>query len=334
MPNGVRKAVSFKYVDMDKSIRIMVVCGGVSTEREVSLRSGNAIYLALKKKGYFNVELFDLTRDNMSEIIAKRPDIVFLGLHGKGGEDGCIQGMLELSGIPYTGSGVSCSAVCMNKILTKRVLDNAGLPTAKFEVFRKDECTDLVMLSKNLVDRIGLPMVLKSPCQGSSIGVMIVKEESEIASAVEEVFRYGDHLLAEQFVNGTEITLPIMGNEELSVLPVIEITSEREFYDYTAKYTSGLCHHIIPACIDSKTEREVVEIGKKAYKVLDCCGLSRVDFIVDRIKGPMIIEINTLPGMTDMSLFPDAARYVGISYEDLVEKILEYGLSAKRDLNY
>lgn len=319
---------------MDKSIKIMVVCGGMSTEREVSLRSGNAIYKALKRKGYVNVELFDLTRENMSEIIAKRPDIVFLGLHGKGGEDGCIQGMLELSGIPYTGPGVSCSAVCMNKILTKRVLENAGLPTARFAIFRKEECADLVALRKDLIDRIGFPMVLKSPCQGSSIGVVIVKEECEIASAVEEVFRYGDHLLAEQFVNGTEITLPIMGNEELTVLPVIEITSEREFYDYTAKYTSGLCHHIIPACIDSKTEREVVEIGKKAYKVLDCCGLSRVDFIVDRIKGPMIIEINTLPGMTDMSLFPDAARYVGISYEDLVEKILEYGLSAKRDLNY
>lgn len=332
MPNGVKKVVSVSC--MNKSIYIMVICGGISTEREVSLRSGSAIFQALKKKGYENVELFDLTRDNMSEIIAKRPDIVFLGLHGKGGEDGCIQGLLELAGIPYTGSGVACSAICMNKILTKRVLDDAGLPTAKFIVYRKEECGDLVKLGKDLVDTIGLPMVLKSPCQGSSIGVVMVKDEGEIVPAVEEVFKYGDHLLAEQFVSGTEITLPIMGNEELTVLPVIEITSEREFYDYTAKYTSGLCHHIIPACIDSKTEREVIEIGKKAYKVLDCCGLSRVDFIVDRIKGPMIIEINTLPGMTDMSLFPDAARYAGISYEGLVERILEYGLSAKRDLNY
>ena len=123
-----------------------------------------------------------------------------------------------------------------------------------------------------------------------------------------------------------------MGNSDLVVLPIIEITSERDFYDYTAKYTTGLCHHIIPACIDSKTEKEVVEIGKKAYKVLNCCGLSRIDFIVDKALGPVVIEVNTLPGMTDMSLFPDAARYVGISYEDLVERILEYGLSSKRDL--
>lgn len=317
---------------MNKNIFILVVCGGVSTEREVSLRSGKAIYEALLRKGYGKTELFDLTRENMAEIIAKKPDMVFLGLHGKGGEDGCIQGMLELAGIPYTGPGVATSAVCMDKILTKRILANAGLPTAKFEVFRKEECSNIENVVDRLVENIGLPMVLKSPCQGSSIGVVIVKSRDEMPAAIDEVFKYGDHLLAEQFVDGPELTLPIMGNEELKVLPVIEITSEREFYDYTAKYTNGLCHHIIPANIDKNTEAQVVEIGKKAYKVLDCKGLSRIDFIVDKKEGPMVIEINTLPGMTDMSLFPDAARYVGISYDDLVEMFLNYGLNAKRDL--
>ena len=317
---------------MDKNINILVVCGGVSTERGVSLRSGNAVYNALLRKGYNNAKLFDLTQDNIAEILQIHPNIVFLALHGKGGEDGCIQGMLELAGIPYTGPGVCSSAVCMNKITTKQILDNAGLPTAKFAVYRKEECSNINDIANQLIEKIGLPMVLKSPCQGSSIGVVMVKNKETMQDAIEEVFRYGDHLLAEEFVNGTEITLPIMGNEELTVLPVIEITSEREFYDYTAKYTSGLCHHIIPACIDSKTEQEVIEIGKRAYKELNCCGLSRIDFIVDKVKGPMIIEVNTLPGMTDMSLFPDAARYVGISYEELVEKILEYGLTAHRDL--
>lgn len=317
---------------MDKSIKVMVVCGGVSTEREVSLRSGKAIYNALLRKGYTNCTLFDLTQDNMGEILANRPDVVFLGLHGKGGEDGCIQGFLELAGIPYTGPGVASSAVCMDKIFTKRVLENAGLPTAKFMVYRREECGNVAKVTDELVEKIGLPMVLKSPCQGSSIGVVMVKSKEDMAGAIEEVFKYGDHLLAEQFVKGTEITLPIMGNEELVTLPIIEITSEREFYDYTAKYTSGLCHHIIPANIDKATEKEVIEIGIKAYKELHCCGLSRVDFIVDINKGPMIIEVNTLPGMTDMSLFPDAARYVGISYEDLVEKILEYGLESKREI--
>lgn len=318
---------------MNKELKIAVVCGGISTEREVSLRSGSAIYKALKRKGYENTILFDLDQDNIGELLAIKPDIAFLGLHGKGGEDGCIQGLLELAGIPYTGPGVCTSAVCMNKIVTKQVLKSVGLPTADFLVIRKDDyLKNEDYWIGELVDKIGLPMVLKSPCQGSSIGVVIVKNKQEIVDAITEVYRYGNHLLAEQFVEGTEITLPILGNEELTVLPVIEITSEREFYDYTAKYTSGLCHHIIPACIDSETERKVIEIGEKAYRVLDCTGLSRIDFIVDKNKGPMIIEINTLPGMTDMSLFPDAARYVGISYEDLVEKILEFGLISIRDV--
>ena len=319
-------------MSITKNSKIVVVCGGFSSEREISLRSGNAVYNALLKNGYANTILFDLNRENAGQIIEIRPDIVFIALHGKGGEDGCIQGLLELAGIPYTGPGVGASAVCMNKIFTKQVLNDAGLPTAKFFVLRKEECKDYEEKSRFLIDKIGLPMVLKSPCQGSSIGVVIVKDANEMVSAMQEVFKYGEHLLAEQFVDGTEITLPIMGNEELTVLPVIEITSERDFYDYTSKYTPGLCHHIIPACIDAKTEKQVVEIGKKAYHILNCCGLARIDFIVDKVHGPMIIEVNTSPGMTDMSLFPDAARYVGISYEELVEKILLLGGKARRDL--
>lgn len=319
---------------MNKSIKILVICGGFSTEREVSLRSGKAIYEALIRKGYSNAELFDLKQNNITDILAKKPDIAFLGLHGKGGEDGSIQGLLELAGIPYTGSGIATSAVCMDKILTKRILENAGLPTATFEVYSKAECTDLVKVTDNLIGKLGLPMVIKSPCQGSSIGIVIVKDKKFMMPAIEEVFKYGDNFLAEQFVDGPELTLPILGNDELTILPVIEITSEREFYDYTAKYTNGLCHHIIPANIDKQIEEEVIEIGKKTYKILNCKCLSRIDFIVDKKKGPMIIEVNTLPGMTDMSLFPDAARYVGISYDDLIEMFLELGLNAHRDLRF
>lgn len=310
-----------------------MVCGGISTEREISLRSGMAIYRALKGRDYRNAELFDLTDGNIGEIIGMRPDIVFLGLHGKGGEDGTIQGMLDLAGIPYTGPGVACSAVCMNKVFTKRVLRDAGLPTSPFHVMRREECSDIGQVIKILDTKVGFPMVLKSPCQGSSIGVVMVKNEADVPSAIEEVFRYGDHLLAEQFLDGTEVTLPVLGNDEPLALPIIEITSEREFYDYTAKYTSGLCHHILPARISEGDASLVTEIGLKAYRVLECRGLSRVDFIIDRRRGPTIIEVNTLPGMTDMSLFPDAARYVGMSYEDLVERILEYGLEAPGELS-
>ncbi len=309
-----------------KNKYVVVVCGGYSTERDVSLRSGNAVYNGLKKAGFQNIELFDLTRDNIGDLIAKRPDAVYLALHGQGGEDGCIQGMLELAQIPYTGPGVAASAVCMNKILTKQVLASYGIPTAKFLVKRREECENVAAVTKELVDTIGLPMVLKSPCQGSSIGVVMVKGEEAMAAAIAEVFRYGDQLLAEEFLSGVEITLPIMGNDELRVLPDIEITSEREFYDYQAKYTNGLCHHIIPARISEDNRALAQRIGVRAYQVLGCVGLSRIDFIVDEQKGPMVIEVNTLPGMTEMSLFPDSAKAAGISFDALVSEILSLGL--------
>lgn len=319
---------------MNKDISILVVCGGISSEREISLKSGKSVYEALKRSGYINVNMFDLNRNNMQDILIARPNIVFIALHGKGGEDGSIQGMLELAGIPYTGPGIAASAICMNKILTKRILQNAGLPTAEFLAFRRDEVEGRIEnVKKEASDTIGYPMVLKSPCEGSSIGVVIIQSEDEFEDAVKEVFSHGDELLIEEFVKGTEVTLPIMGNETITTLPVIEITSEREFYDYTAKYTKGLCHHIIPACIDKESEKEIIRIGRKVYQILGCRGLSRVDYIVHPAKGPLVIEVNTLPGMTDMSLFPDAARYIGISYESLVETILEYGLAAKGDLN-
>lgn len=310
-----------------KDKKIMVVYGGYSTERDVSLRSGEAVFNGLRKAGFQNIELFDLKRDNMGEIISKSPDIVYLALHGQGGEDGCIQGMLELAKIPYTGPGVAASAICMNKILTKQVLASYDIPTARFVVKRREECGDIIAVTRELVDKIGLPMVLKSPCQGSSIGVVIVRKEEDIEAGIIEVFRYGEQLLAEEFLSGVEITLPILGNDVLTVLPDIEITSEREFYDYKAKYTTGLCQHIIPARISEEDREKVKAIGSRAYRVLGCLGISRIDFIVDRNKGPMVIEVNTLPGMTEMSLFPDSAKAAGISFDELVSKILFLGLN-------
>ena len=317
---------------MDKYSKIIVVCGGISSERDVSLRSGKAIFEALLRKGYVNTEMYDLTRDNMTGILERRPDIVFLGLHGKGGEDGTIQGMLEFAGIPYTGPGVSASAVCMDKILTKRVLVSAGLPTPSFTVRHRGTDGSDEAIAQSLLEEMSLPMVLKSPCQGSSFGTNIVREASQMQEAITDVWRFGDTLMAEEYMNGVEVTMPILGNDSLTVLPLIEITYERTFNDYTTKYTSGLHSHIIPACIDKTTEQSILSLGQQAYKVLGCCGLSRVDFIVDNVKGPMIIEVNTLPGMTDISLFPDAARYMGMGYDDLVERILDLGYETTRML--
>ncbi len=309
-----------------KEHKVVVIYGGTSKEREVSLRSGKCIYDALKRSGFNRVELFDLKKDNISEIYQKDPDICFLALHGRGGEDGCIQGALELSDIPYTGSGVSASAIAMNKILTKRMLKCAGIPTADFVSISKFNFVDSKSAANYLLEKIGIPMVVKSPCEGSSIGVVIVKEAEKLLSAVDEVFSYGHTLLAETFLNGIEVTLPIIGNYEPRALPIIEITTENEFYDYQSKYTPNMSHHIIPARISEDDRLKINSIGKATYEVLGCKGLSRVDFIIDEKMGPMVIEVNTIPGMTELSLFPDSARAAGITFEELVTELVRLGL--------
>ena len=309
-----------------KELNIVVVCGGISSEREVSLRSGKAVFEALAEAGFSNVSLFDLTSDNFGELCSKKPDLCFLALHGKGGEDGSIQGALELAGIRYTGSGIASSAIAMDKILTKKMLEYAGIPTAKFVEIKKQNIENVDAVIDLLIEKIGLPMVLKAPTQGSSIGVVIVNKREQMKEAVDEVFKYGDYLLAEEFLDGTEVTLPILGNENPQPLPIIEITSENEFYDYESKYTPGMCHHILPARISKSEADEVSRLGIQAYEAGGCRGLSRIDFIIDKKKGPMVIEINTLPGMTAMSLFPDSAREAGISFPELVTKIVDLAL--------
>ena len=315
---------------MNLDLNIAVVYGGVSTERDVSLNSGKAVYEALKNFGYLNVWLFDLNATNISELIEAKPDLAFLALHGKGGEDGSIQGTLELAGIPYTGPGIACSAICMNKVFTKQVLSAADIPTARYMEFWKSDIDDTEALVEQMIDSLGLPMVLKSPSQGSSIGVYIIKKKDEMHGAIASIFELGDQILAEEYLEGTEITLPIIGNDDIMILPDIEIASEREFYDYKAKYTQGLCHHIIPSRINEADRLIVRELGKKVYKELNCRGISRIDFIIDKEKGPMVIEVNTLPGMTKMSLVPDSAKAMGISFEDLVSRLVLLGLQEHR----
>jgi D-alanine-D-alanine ligase len=273
-----------------------------------------------------------LTENNLSELFQMPMDLAYLALHGWGGEDGRIQGVLDLMGIPYTGSSVESSAICMNKIRTKEVLTYAKLPTPHFVALHRSDCLDLTATQKELMQKIGLPMVLKTPSQVSSVGVYIIKKEEELLSAIQEIFSLGEELLAEAFVDGVEVTLPILGNHELTMLPVVEITSENEFYDYEAKYTEGMCHHIIPARISMKATEKIKELGKKAYRALGCCGLARIDFILNREEEPMIIEVNTLPGMTGVSLFPDSARAVGISFEELTEIIVSLGYEKRKGI--
>ena len=307
---------------MDKNLKIAVVCGGFSTEREVSLRSGKAVYDSLCHKGYKNVNLFDLTKENVVELLKLEIDIVYLALHGKGGEDGSIQGLLDLAGIPYTGSNVATSAICMNKILTKRFLCSANFPTAQFVTICKEDIKNKKQLEETLIAKFGFPMVIKAPSQGSSIGVTIVKERDNLFNSIVQTFQYEDEVLVERFIEGVEVTLPILGNNELLILPEVEIETTNDFYDYEAKYVKGESQHIIPARISEGIRDNLRDLGQSIYKSIGCRGLSRIDFIIDKSGQPWAIEINTLPGMTETSLFPDAANKIGVSFGDLVEKIL------------
>jgi D-alanine-D-alanine ligase len=306
--------------------KILVLMGGTSAEREVSLRSGKAVFSAIEKLGYA-VEALDLQTDNLNRIFEINPDMVFLALHGRNGEDGTIQGMLELMGIPYTGSGVASSAICIDKVLTKKMLMYEGIATAEFVVLRKEDISELDKACADLENRLGLPMVVKAATQGSSIGTIIVRERNALPGAIKEVFSYDDELLAEKYITGVELTVPVMGNEEaVDVLPIIEITSENEFYDYESKYTPGKCSHIIPARISDDLRIKVEDIGVHTYKTMGCRGVARIDFMVDKCNKPFVLEVNTIPGMTQQSLVPDSARTAGFTFEVLVEKIIKLAL--------
>lgn len=302
--------------------KVLVLMGGTSEEREVSLKSGQAVVKALQEKGY-QVESLDLNPGVLGDIEKIKPDVVFIALHGKNGEDGTVQGYLDLLGIPYTGSGVAASAIGMDKILTKKILCYEGLPTAEFEVIRKRDFNRDSFSENSLIARFGLPIVVKPPTQGSSVGTTIVRDKNDLIAAIEKALVFGDEVLLERFIAGTELTVAIIGNDEPVVLPVIEITAENEYYDYESKYTPGMSSHIIPARI-ADDSRELIEgLAKKAYQALKCRGFSRIDFILDQNGKPYILENNTIPGMTATSLIPDAARAAGINFPELLEKIIE-----------
>lgn len=305
-------------------MKVIVLMGGTSAEREVSLKSGTAVVKALRSKGY-QAEGLDF---NSSSVINKiqefGPEVVFIALHGKPGEDGSVQGLLDLLGVPYTGSGLATSAICIDKILTKKYLQLEGIPTAPYEIIsQSDYRQDPQSICKYLASQLGLPLVVKPPAQGSSIGTMIVREPTQIGPALEQAFLYDSDVLVEQFIAGTEVTVAILGNREIEVLPIIEITSVNEFYDYDSKYTQGKCQHIIPARIVQDVGQKIKGIAENTYRSLGCRGFARVDFRIDESGNPYVLEVNTIPGMTEMSLVPDAARAAGISFAELVDQIVK-----------
>ena len=287
--------------------------GGRSAEREISLKSGTMVLNALKKKG-LDAHAFDPRDSGLETLKAQRFERAFIALHGRFGEDGTVQGALEYLGIPYTGSGVMASALAMDKWRTKLLWRAAGLPTPGYELIT--DATDFA----DLAARLGLPLMVKPAREGSSIGMSKVTAVEKIAPACELAARYDDVVIAERFIDGMELTAGILGE---AALPLIRLETPREFYDYEAKYFADDTRYICPCGLPAAQERSIQQTALEAFRVLGCSGWGRVDGMLDRGGTLHLLEVNTIPGMTDHSLVPMAARAAGISFEDLCVRILE-----------
>ena len=308
-------------------MRVAVLAGGRSAEREVSLRSGAQVKAALESRGH-EVETVDLDRESWDRLRDGRFDAVFVALHGRLGEDGTVQGMLELLELPYTASGVLSSALCIDKSLSNSLLRAAGLPVPDFEELRAGPVEP--GLPERLVDTYGLPLVVKPVREGSTIGLTIARDAEQVAEGLVLAGRYDRRILVQRFVAGTEITVGVLATPVVEVLPTLEITYENETYDYDAKYTAGKSHHVIPARIPEAARRRAAEVAERAFTLLGCDGLARVDEIVDAAGECWLLELNTVPGLTEVSLFPDAARAAGIEFPELCERLVLHAVERRR----
>ena len=299
--------------------RIGVLLGGLSSEREVSLASGNAILKALRDKGYDAIAI-DVGRDVAERIHQAGIGVAFNGLHGKYGEDGAIQGLLEVLGIPCTGSGVLASAMGMDKIVSKTVFRSYGLRVGPFVVLTKSDSDPLARVRTE----IEFPLVVKPSREGSSVGVSIVHDEKDFGAAAELAFRYDNEILVEKYIRGKEVQVGVLGAQALGA---IEIVPKDVFYSYKAKYEPGGSQHFFPARVPDPVYQRTLDAGMTAHRALGCRGYSRVDFIIDGDGTPYILEVNTLPGMTATSLLPEIAQGAGIAFPDLVEEILRLAVA-------
>jgi D-alanine-D-alanine ligase len=301
--------------------KVAVLMGGRSAEREVSLMSGSGVLKALQSRGV-DAHAFDPAERDLIELKNKGFARCFIALHGRFGEDGTVQGALELLGIPYTGSGVMASSIAIDKVMTKRVWMAEGLPTPKYRLLRRGGYTREQVVA--VPDELGLPVIVKPAREGSSIGVTKVAGYSEMAGAVEQAAQMDADVLCEQFISGDEVTCPVLGTgDNARALPVIRIVAPAGNYDYQNKYFTDDTKYLVPCGLPEGEEAAIQELVLKAYRVLGCRGWGRVDVMIDAAtRQPYLLEINTSPGMTGHSLVPMSARAAGISYEELCAQIL------------
>ncbi len=302
---------------VSKEKRIGVLCGGMSSEREVSIRSGKKCFEAIKNLGYDNSELI-IVDENIAETLKEHKiDVAYIALHGKYGEDGCIQGLLEILKIPYTGCGVLSSSICMNKEYTKRVLStNKDIPLIKSAFVKKGE--DLFEKTKDLK----YPLITKPVSEGSSFGMTKVNKPEELENAYKEALKFNDDVLIEEFIDGVFVTVGVLENNgKTFATEILEILPKTDWYDYEAKYTKGMSEFVLPAKFDKDLTEKIKNISINAHNTASCSGVSRVDFMV-KDNQPYVLEINTSPGMTDTSDLPAQASVMGIDYNNLVLLIL------------
>lgn len=302
--------------------KIAVLMGGHSLERDISLRGGRRIVSALEDKGY-EVKAIDVDERLVKNMRSETIDLAFLALHGKYGEDGAIQELLDILGIPHTGPGVLSSMLGMNKELAKEIFIREGLDTPRFSAlssgaFREMGASDLL---NDIVDDLGLPLVIKPASQGSALGIQFVNDRKNLAQALISSLSYDDTVLLEEFVEGTEITVGVIGNEELQALPVVEIVPKKEFFDFESMYTAGATEYFVPARLSDEMTQKVQDIACRIYRLFGCCDCARIDMIV-RDNTAYVLELNTIPGMTETSLLPLGAKEAGIDFPDLCDMIV------------
>lgn len=304
--------------------RVGILAGGPSSEREISLRSGKAVQDALVREGVDAIFL-DVTDDVCDIINRNNIDVAFIAMHGRFGEDGTVQKMLDSLGIPYTGSGAEASKAAMDKIATKKIFMDSGIPTPRYTVFENG--------GYNIedADALGLPIVIKPQLEGSSIGLSVVREKWALKEALDKAFVYGEKALAEEYIEGRELTVGILDD---APLPVIEIVTKARVYDYKAKYSDPETQYLVPAPIDEKTSGRVQELGRRAHAALGCRCFSRVDMMMSSSGDIFVLEANTIPGMTERSLLPKAARATGLDFGQLCIRLIEDALKRPRTFSY
>ncbi len=305
---------------------VALLTGGWSDEREISRASGEACAKALHEAGFSVVDVLDVAEEGFVQRLAcGKYDVAFVAMHGRYGEDGCIQGLLEVLHLPYTFSGVLASAMGTEKDVAKVMYRQAGIPTPENVVIKPGTVLSAAEQDE-LVERLGLPLFVKPACNGSSYGITRVTDVSQLPAALELASSQGDNALVEQCITGMEITVPVIGNDDPQALPIVEIVTGAEFYDLKVKYEPGELHHVIPARLSEDVYARAQELAISAHKALGCRGASRSDFIVTADGTPYILETNTIPGMTETSLLPDSARRAGIEFPELCRRFVEFAL--------